>query len=281
MPCLKIYTLLALQVVKENEALNGEKKINFLKYIVDNRESDDENQDPSNKAYSKSSDRLRSYKVSECPSIVFESRISELEAQLTQAKIELRKAQEENQLNLKKLDTVTPSKLENRDVKERHEYEYKMQELQRSLSLAKDREVEMSQKANRAASAMQQLEFEKNQMESEMRRMKDELDRHHEKLREATQDASRKILDERHQTERRFNQQIEQLSADVALHWDVASKTQLDAEKQRRELMDYKREIAQKQLQIDSLKKELQNKTCNYKKFISLNNILICTFAET
>lgn len=202
---------------------------------------------------------------------MLESRISELEAQLTQTKLELRKAQEENQRNLKRLsegtcnESVTELKAElDKTLRAKYDAEMKLDELRKLLSAARDKETEATQRAKRSMNDRQQIEYERGQSEMEMRRLKDELERQQEKLREAAQETNRRITEERQQVERRCNQQIDQLTADIASHWETASKSQLESEKLRRENNELRRESAQKQSAIDNLKKELQNKICEY-----------------
>lgn len=211
----------------------------------------------------------RKGKLLEGPSIMFESRISELEAQLTQAKLELRKAQEENQTSLKRLSESCSSegnaelKIElDKALRAKYEAEIKLEELQKLLSASRDKETEATQRAKRSMDDRQRIEFERNQDEIEIRRLKDELERQHDKLREASQEANRRIAEERQQVERRYNQQIDQLSTDIASHWETANKSQLETEKQRREINELRRELSQKQMSMDNLKKELQNKIC-------------------
>lgn len=207
------------------------------------------------------------------PSIVFESRISELEAQLTQAKLELRKAREENQTNLKRLSenegNVELKAELDKALRAKCEAEMKLEEAQKLLSVAKDKETEATQKAKRSIDDRQQIEFERSQSDMEIRRLKDELERQHEKLREAAQEANRRINEERQQIERRYNQQIEQLTTDIASHWETASKSQLESEKQRREINELRRELSQKQTAMDNLKKELQNKICKLQRTLT------------
>lgn len=71
----------------------------------------------------------------------------------------------------------------------------------------------------------------------------------------------RRIADERAAVERRYTQQIEQLTAELGIQWETTSKLQLELDKQRREDSDVKREVAQKQAHIDELRKEMQSKT--------------------
>ncbi|XP_046817066.1 serologically defined colon cancer antigen 8 homolog isoform X2 [Vespa crabro] len=260
------------EVIAENEELHNKTKTGFLKYAFDEHENRPENDCTSNEhslAYTSSIDSKmnKSSKMLEGPNIIFESRISELEAQLTQAKLELRKAQEENQLNIKKLSenpfsngNVDITTQLNQTLRAKYDAEMKVEELQKTLSIMRDKEMESTQKAKHSMEIAQQMEFEKNQAETEVRRLKDELDRQHEKLREAAHEASRRITEERQQVERRYSQQVEQLSADIASQWNAANKSQLESEKQQRELLDLKRELSQKQTIIDNLKKDLQNR---------------------
>ncbi|XP_043668528.1 serologically defined colon cancer antigen 8 homolog isoform X2 [Vespula pensylvanica] len=260
------------EVIAENEELHNKTKTGFLKYALDEHENRPENDCISNEhslAYTSSIDSKmnKSSKMLEGPNIIFESRISELEAQLTQAKLELRKVQEENQLNIKKLSensfsngNVNVTAQLNQALRAKYDAEMKVEELQKTLSIMRDKEMESTQKAKRSMEIAQQMEFEKNQAETEVRRLKDELDRQHEKLREAAHEASRRITEERQQVERRYSQQVEQLSADIASQWNAANKSQLESEKQQRELLDLKRELSQKQTIIDNLKKDLQNR---------------------
>jgi hypothetical protein len=53
---------------------------------------------------------------------------------------------------------------------------------------------------------------------------------------------------------------MEQLSTDLTSHWDSSSKLQLELEKQRRVEVDLRRDLQQKALAVEELKKELQNK---------------------
>lgn len=194
-----------------------------------------------------------------------------MEAQLTQAKLELRKVQEENQINLKRLsesclnvDALEIKAQLEKALHAKHEGEMKIEDLQKCLTSVRNKETETVQKVKQIVDATQQIEFEKSQCEAEVKRLKEELDRQREKLREATQEANRRLVEEKQQVERRYSQQVEQLSADVASHWDAASKSQLESEKQRRELTELRRELSQRQTFVDNLKKELQNKICKF-----------------
>lgn len=266
-----------MQVVVENEALHSKNQGALSKCILQSNKDclgvecrDCRSKHDANDHIDKSENKKQRERSLEGPSIILESRISELDAQLTQTKLELRKAQEENQVNLKRLSKgswngsgITELKAElDKALRAKYDAEMKLDELQKLLSDARDKEIEASQKAKRSMNDRQQVEFERNQSEMEIRRLKDELERQHEKLREAAQETNRRITEERQQAERRCNQQIEQLTADIASHWETANKSQLESEKLRRGNNELRRESAQKQSAIDNLKKELQNKIC-------------------
>ncbi|XP_024889126.1 serologically defined colon cancer antigen 8 homolog isoform X1 [Temnothorax curvispinosus] len=259
------------EVVAENEALHSRNQVALSKCVMQDHKDrcgvNHECHKQDEGGHVDNTLECKREKFLEGPSIMFESRISELEAQLTQAKLELRKAQEENQANLKRLSESGSSESNaelraelDKALRAKYEAEMKLEESQKLLSVARDKETEATQRARRSMGDRQEIEFERNQSEMEIRRLKDELERQHEKLREAAQDANRRITEERQQVERRYNQQIEQLTADIATNWETTNKSQLESEKQRREINELRRELSQKQTAMDNLKKELQNK---------------------
>lgn len=260
------------EVVAENEALHSRNQVALPKCVLQDHKDrcgvvNHECRKQDENGHVEGTLECKREKLLEGPSIMFESRISELEAQLTQAKLELRKAQEENQANLKRLSESGSSESNaelraelDKALRAKYEAEMKLEDSQKLLSVARDKETEATQRARRSMDDRQEIEFERNQSEMEIRRLKDELERQHEKLREAAQDANRRITEERQQVERRYNQQIEQLTTDIATHWETTNKSQLESEKQRREINELRRELSQKQTAMDNLKKELQNK---------------------
>lgn len=58
--------------------------------------------------------------------------------------------------------------------------------------------------------------------------------------------------------------QVDQLGGDLSSQWEQATKLQLELERQKRIDADHKRELAQKNTQIDELKVELKSKNSNY-----------------
>ncbi|GFG39581.1 hypothetical protein Cfor_01011 [Coptotermes formosanus] len=266
------------EVISENEGLHEKEKAGLLKSVFDCFETgdeDDQEMEPEGKP-EKQKIQSGTKKRLEGPSIVFESRISELEAQLTQTKMDLRKALEEADLYKKKLGDQPLSfethtllsaadcdsyrqQIENLQ-REKDELNESMIKLQASVTQLREKEAEASLKVKRSLDIVDQAQFEKSQAELEVRRLKDELDRLHEKVREMLQEQGRKVQDERMQLERRYTQQMEQLSTDLTSQWDSTSKLQLELEKQRRVEVDLRRDLQQKTVTIEELKKELQNK---------------------
>ncbi|XP_014208808.1 serologically defined colon cancer antigen 8 homolog [Copidosoma floridanum] len=254
------------EVVAENAALQDKYKSGLMKTVL----MDDWPEQPVVEGAERSAAVARKTvsKPLEGPSIVFESRIAELEAQLTQARLELRKAREESQASIERLaelrqDSHQPqqqlAELE-RASRERRDLETRLEELQRELGKSRSRDAEVESRNKRAAELAQQAEYEKAQAEAEVRRLREELERRQDKLRETLQETNRRIAEEKQQVERRFSQQMEQLSADLASHWEAASKSHLEAEKQRREIADLRRELGQQRAYLDDLKKEMQLK---------------------
>ncbi|XP_066256384.1 serologically defined colon cancer antigen 8 homolog [Euwallacea similis] len=262
------------EVISENENLHQRQKSKLIKSVFDHLETETETETEleflSDKTAPKSPKKSKKItRIVEGPSIVFESRISELEAQLTQAKIDLKKSQEDNDSLRKKL--ADGSYLEGSSYEsfkkqldscnsEKEELLSKLKGLQSALSTLRDKETDTCDQVKKSLEIAEQAQYEKNTAELEIRRLKDELERQHLKLRDAISDQNRRIADERSAVERRYTQQIEQLTTEVGVQWETTNKLQLELDKQRRENSDLRRECAQKQALIDELKKEMQNK---------------------
>lgn len=54
---------------------------------------------------------------------------------------------------------------------------------------------------------------------------------------------------------------VDQLGGDLTSQWEVASRLQLELERHKRMDVDSRRDLAQKNAQIDELKNELKAKT--------------------
>ncbi|XP_076264415.1 serologically defined colon cancer antigen 8 homolog isoform X1 [Rhynchophorus ferrugineus] len=260
------------EVISENEHLHEKQKTKLIKSVFDHLETETETEtefDVAERKVSKSPKKTRITKLIDGPAIVFESRISELEAQLTQSKIDLKKSQEDNEVLRQKLsdgsyfEGATYDNLRKQVDgcnREKEELQEKIKSLQSALSKLRDKENDTCDQVKRSLDVAEQAQYEKSAAELEIRRLKDELERQHLKLRDAIADQSRRISDERSAVERRYTQQIEQLTAEVGVQWETTNKLQLELDKQRRENTDFRRECAQKQALIDELKKDMQNK---------------------
>ncbi|XP_054283029.1 serologically defined colon cancer antigen 8 homolog isoform X4 [Macrosteles quadrilineatus] len=259
------------EVITENEGLHEKRKAGMLQYFLDSFEDDDDDDDDAS-----SEDKVESRsrkKPLVGPSIIFESRISELEAQLTQTKMDLKKAVEEAETLRKKMSEqglslmsylpqaqASESELYKQIEalqREREELNDMINKLHGTVAQLREKEANTSQKLKRSLDAVDQAQFEKNQCEMEMRRLKNELERMNEKQRESLGEHNRRLAE----VERRYTNQTEQLSADLSAQWENSTKLSLDLEKQRRTESELRRELVQRNATIDELKKELNTKT--------------------
>uniref|UniRef100_A0A182Q2P5 Uncharacterized protein n=1 Tax=Anopheles farauti TaxID=69004 RepID=A0A182Q2P5_9DIPT len=247
------------EVVSENEALTDRSRSKAL-YQLDSSESEDV--DYMDRGKGKGGPLSG-------PSIVFESRISELEAQLAQSQIDLKKLFNENEENKRKLlhgaSDVCNADAYRKQVenlqRDKHNLEETVRKLQLSIDQLKDSEACNFSKSQRSRDMIEQVAFERNQAEIEIRRLKDELERQHERVREVQHEMAKRIADERASAERRYTYHVDQLGGDLSSQWEHATKLQLEVERMKRIESDYKRELNQKNTQIDELKMELKNKT--------------------
>ncbi|CAG9572941.1 unnamed protein product [Danaus chrysippus] len=212
--------------------------------------------------------RSRSTKL-EGPNIVFESRISELEAQLTQSKIDLKKLQDENNEYKRKLanglvdSTCLDGFKRQIDNLQRDKTALESQISKLKLSL-EQKEGDFESKYKKGSDIIeQQLREERNNLETEIRRLKDELSSERVKSRSLAGEGARRAVAERSAAEQRYHQHCDELQRDLAVQYDYVAKLQLDLERQRREENDLKREISMKNTAIEELKMELKNKTAS------------------
>ncbi|CAH0697782.1 unnamed protein product [Spodoptera exigua] len=264
------------EVISENEHLHEAQKnklISRMFHSYNGSESDDldelgdstglESDNKTTPLKARRSAKARSTRL-EGPNIVFESRIAELEAQLTQAKIDLKKVQEENNENKRKLASglVDSTCLDGfkRQIdnlqRDKSSLESQISKLKLSLEQRDD-----DGRYKRGSDAVEhQLREERNNLESELRRLKDELSKERSKVRELAGEGARRVLAERSAAEQRYNAHFDDLQHDLAAQYDNVAKLQLDLERQRREENELKRELSMKNSAIDELKMELKNK---------------------
>uniref|UniRef100_A0A1B6K4K1 Uncharacterized protein n=2 Tax=Homalodisca liturata TaxID=320908 RepID=A0A1B6K4K1_9HEMI len=261
------------EVITENEGLHERRKSGMLQSLFDSFEMEDDEDDDDASSEDKVESRPSKKKHFIGPNIMFESRISELEAQLTQTKMELKKAVEEAESLRKRVaEQGLPSQVSSvlphasdselyRQIdalqREREELNDMINKLHASIAQLREKEATVSQKLKRSLDAVDQAHFEKNQSEIEVRRLKNELERMNEKQRESMGEQSRRLAE----VERRYAAQTEQLSADLSAQWENATKLGMDLEKQRRTETELRRELMQRNTTLEELKKELNTKT--------------------
>uniref|UniRef100_A0A8D8Z1I2 Serologically defined colon cancer antigen 8 homolog n=1 Tax=Cacopsylla melanoneura TaxID=428564 RepID=A0A8D8Z1I2_9HEMI len=265
------------EIVTENENLHEKQKSNLvsnmfasIEYGGEEEESEEEEVEVvkhrrSNTPRSRSPrSPAKTLQSSSNSPIVFESRISELEAQLTKAKVELKNAVEEaNQLRLKLTepsDQVAAEMLKKIESlqAEKEDLNETLTKMQGLILQFREKEASALQKVKRSLDIVDQAQFEKGQAEQEMRRMISELERAHEKHRDSLQEQSKLRIE----AEKRYSAQAEKLSQELQDQWDTASKLGLEVEKLRRVETEVRRELMQKNNTIEELKRELNNKTC-------------------
>ncbi|XP_055905459.1 cilia- and flagella-associated protein 58 isoform X1 [Eupeodes corollae] len=254
-------------VISENEALtdNARAELAGLNAKVSaSSESED------NLRYSKSpKKREKSPRYSGGPSIVYESKISQLEAELAQSNIDLRKVRGENEDLKRKLTLGVGGTLSSSLNCETHRkqietlqmdkiaLEENIRQLQKTIDEMKASNIYGSSKRYAA-------DLERSHSEMEVKHLREELDRQHERVRELQHEMARRIADERANAERRYNNQVDQLGGDLSTQWDQVTKLQLDLERQKRLESDLKRDLSQKNAQVDELKMELKANRCTF-----------------
>ncbi|XP_047037931.1 serologically defined colon cancer antigen 8 homolog isoform X1 [Helicoverpa zea] len=264
------------EVISENEHLHEAQKnklISRMFHSYNGSESDELDElgdstglDSDNKTTplkARKSAKSRSTRL-EGPNIVFESRIAELEAQLTQAKIDLKKVQEENNENKRKLASglVDSTCLDGfkRQIdnlqRDKSSLEAQISKLKLSLEQRDD-----DGRYKRGSDALEhQLREERNNLDAEVRRLKDDLSKERNKVRELAGEGARRAIQERSAAEQRYNAHFDELQHDLAAQYDNVAKLQFDLERQRREEHELKRELSMKNATIDELKNELKTK---------------------
>ncbi|XP_075146658.1 uncharacterized protein LOC142221044 isoform X4 [Haematobia irritans] len=212
----------------------------------------------------------KSPRYAAAPNIVYEARISELEAELMQAQIDLKRVKTENEDLKKKLarsdplalvsvpNSATNCEVHRKQIDllqtDKSALEETIRHLQKALDEAKSQQY--SQSSKRYINDLVQME--RSQAEMEVRHLRDELDRQHERVREMQMEMARRLADERSNAERRYNNQVDQLGGDLSSQWEQVAKLQLELERQKRYEGDLKRDLANRNSQIEELKMELR-----------------------
>lgn len=163
-------------------------------------------------------------------------------------------------------------------TRDKQSLEDMVRKLQQTISELKESDAHNFTKTQRNRDLVEQSAFEKNQAEIEIKRLKEELERQHIRVREIQHEMTKKIAEERSSAERRYNYQVDQLGGDLSSQWEVASRLQLEVERHKRLESDYRRDLAQKNAQIDEIKTEMKAKsgklyTINYLYMYIYNKI--------
>lgn len=133
--------------------------------------------------------------------------------------------------------------------------------MQGSIDALKATDAQNYSNSMRSRDMAEHNAFEKTQAEIEIRRLREELDRQHARVREMQHEMGKKIAEERQLVERRYNYQVDQLGGDLSNQWETASRLQLELERQKRVEADYRRDLTQKSSQIEDLRGEMKQKT--------------------
>ncbi|XP_068157485.1 serologically defined colon cancer antigen 8 homolog isoform X1 [Drosophila tropicalis] len=217
----------------------------------------------------KSNLKVQSPRYASAPNIVYEARISELEAELMQANIDLKRVKTENEELKKKMAYIDPltamvpmgvnCEAHRKQLEllqqDKVMLEESVHQLQRLLDEAKSQGHGGISSKRYIQDLMQ---MERSQAELEVRHLRDELDRQHERVRELQHEMARRLAEERASAERRYNSQVDQLGGDLSSQWEQVTKLQLELERQKRYETDLKRDVANRNSQIEELKMELR-----------------------
>lgn len=210
------------------------------------------------------------------PNIVFESRISELEAQLSQSAIDLKRMHNENEQNKRKMaegvasgecSDVYRKQLENMQ-RDKQTLEETVRKLQHTIDELKQSDASNFARTQRTRDMADANAFEKAQSELEIKRLKDELERQHDRVREIQHEMAKRVAEERSLAERRYNYQVDQLGGDLSSQWEASSRLQLEVERHKRMENDYRRDLQAKNAVIEDLRGEMKAKTGGWNRSV-------------
>ncbi|XP_021963842.2 serologically defined colon cancer antigen 8 homolog isoform X3 [Folsomia candida] len=270
-------------VIAENEELHQKQKTDLLTNMIQhlNEKTD---------GYGSALAEMKQSKIKSnggSSNVIIESKITELEAQLSQARRNLRLAQEEI-LDMRKGNIggtsgsstmngnkeVSPAGLSNNLyancdlhrteidtlVREKSDLLDTMQKMKQMVGDLRDRESDAAKKVKNSLEIVEQMQVEKAQSDMETRRLKEELDRHQQRIRDMIQDHSRRLHDEKLQVEKKYKQELDQLNNEMNIELDCLTKARLDLERQKRLETDLRRELQQKMCTIEDIRQEMQIK---------------------
>lgn len=252
-------------VISENETLTDQAKTGITTSVFKTIDpSDSDETDPGSKMVKMKSPRGHG---GGSHSLLLESRISELEAKLTQSQLDrslgLTSPGSTPHTGPDYLGDHFKKTIENLK-QDKSSLEDTVRKLQLQVTQLKEHESSNFNRSLKNRDLAEHISFEKAQSDMETRRLKEELDRQYERVRELQHEMARRISEERAVAERRYNYQVDQLGGDLTNQWEQSSKMQLDLERYRRVEADLKRELGQKLSQIDELKTDMKTKSANH-----------------
>lgn len=252
-------------VISENETLTDQAKTGITSSVFKSIDTSESDETSPMKIV-----KMKSPRGHGSQNLLLESRISELEAKLTQSQLD-------RSLGLSSSSTGNnniggaPDYLGDHFKKtienlkqDKGSLEDTVRKLQLQITQLKEHESSNFNRSLKNRDLAEHISFEKAQSDIEIRRLKEELERQHERVRELQHEMARRISEERAVAERRYNYQVDQLGGDLTNQWEQSSKLQLDLERFRRLETDLKREIGQKASQIDELKTDMKTKQANH-----------------
>ncbi|XP_063697244.1 rootletin-like [Culicoides brevitarsis] len=210
--------------------------------------------------------------------VMLESKVADLEAKLSQEKLDVKRLKEENENLRSKI--ATGAGLEIVET-----YKRKCDELMRDKNRLQDDVKRLEHKIEHMRTYESNLysknlrdrdfgekTFDKSQLEIEVRRLKEDLEYQKERYESLQQEMTRRIAEEREAalrgcTHHKFDHHTS--SDDIGAKWEYTSKLQFEIDRHKRVEADLKREISQKNLYIDDLKAEYRHKIKNFQSEIN------------
>ncbi|CAL8110718.1 unnamed protein product [Orchesella dallaii] len=276
------------EVISENEALHEQQKKDIITSMIKQLDEKTPSLETPRQSGTGKKSNLSGAGSS---NVILESRVAEMDAQLSQARRSLRLAQEEIlDLRKGKLKELTeggggaqPSdsavlatnpyahcELHRDEIdrisREKNDLVETLTKLKSMMNELKDRETDAAKKVKSSVEIIEHMRVEKDQSDMETGRLKEELDRYQKRVREMIQDHTRKLHEEKLQVERKYRQELDHLSSEMTQELDSLTRARIDLERQKRVETDLRRELEQKHATIEDLRQEMQIKMGHLQK---------------
>jgi len=98
------------------------------------------------------------------------------------------------------------------------------------------------------------------QSDLERRRLKEDLERNQERIRDLIQENSHKLNQEKVQVEKKYRQEIDHLNNEMSQEYETLTKAKLDLERQKRVEAELRRELSLKANLLEDVRTEMQTK---------------------